>query len=136
MVETHVQTRIYHLEGRSSASLSDWKELDLLSKLGVLSSPRFFEKILHFVKFSDYKKTQKAGRMGKELSKNMTEKEFDNSYWYAKELKEFAKKIGVSNSSKLRKDELEPLIKHFLGTGQIKKVKRIGDILIHGSIRF
>lgn len=58
------------------------------------------------------------------LTKHITKKEFENHYWYAKELKEFAKEIGIPNSSKLRKDELEELIKHFLKTGKIKEIKR------------
>lgn len=58
------------------------------------------------------------------LTKDITEKEFDNGYWYADEIKTFAKQIGIANSSKLRKDELEPLIKHFLRTGKIKNSDR------------
>ena len=54
----------------------------------------------------------------------MTEKEFDNGYWYAEEIKAFAKQIGIDNSSKLRKDELEPLIKFYLRTGKIKNSNR------------
>ncbi len=62
--------------------------------------------------------------MENRLSGHITVKEFENNYWYAKELKEFAKEIGIPNSSKLRKDELEQLIKHFIQTGEIKEVKR------------
>lgn len=58
------------------------------------------------------------------LTKNITEKEFDNCYWYAEEIKSFAKQLGISNSSKLRKDELEQLIKHFLRTGRLKNADR------------
>jgi len=58
------------------------------------------------------------------LTKGMTEKEFDNGYWYAEEIKAFAKQIGIDNSSKLRKDELEPLIKFYLRTGKIKNSNR------------
>ena len=54
------------------------------------------------------------------LSKAMTLTQFDNGYWYATDLKEFAKEIGVPSSSKLRKDELEKAIKHFLKTGKIE----------------
>ncbi|MEO6390597.1 MAG: SAP domain-containing protein [Pyrinomonadaceae bacterium] len=49
----------------------------------------------------------------------MTVKEFDHGYWYALELKEFAHSIGVPSSGKLRKDELEAAIKHFLKTGRM-----------------
>ncbi len=58
------------------------------------------------------------------LSKNMTEQAFDNGYWYAVEIKAFAKTLGISSVSKLRKDELEKLIKYFLRTGEIKNPAR------------
>ena len=58
------------------------------------------------------------------LTKSITEKDFDNGYWYANEIKAFSKQIGIANSSKLRKDELERLIKHFIRTGQIEKSDR------------
>ena len=48
------------------------------------------------------------------LSEAMTETQFDNGYWYATELKEFAARIGVPSASKLRKDELEKAIRHFI----------------------
>ena len=50
----------------------------------------------------------------------MTLTQFDNGYWYATELKEFAATIGIPSASKLRKDELEKAIKLFLETGKIK----------------
>lgn len=53
------------------------------------------------------------------LSRNMTVAEFDNGYWYAIEIKEFAEQLGIPHSNKLRKDELEKSIKLFLQTGQI-----------------
>ena len=59
-----------------------------------------------------------------QLSKSMTEREFDNGYWYATEIKAFAGEIGVSRASRLRKDELEKLIKHFLRTGKVKRSTR------------
>jgi hypothetical protein len=52
------------------------------------------------------------------LSKSMTLAEFDNGYWYATELKDFALAIGIPSASKLRKDELEDAIKTFLRTGK------------------
>ncbi len=58
------------------------------------------------------------------LSKSMTVEEFDNGYWYALEIKAFADDIGIPAASKLRKDELEELIKHFLRTGSIRKPTR------------
>lgn len=60
----------------------------------------------------------------KKLTPKTTEKEFDNGYWYAEEIKSFAKQIGIPQSSKLRKDELEKLIKIFLKTGKIKGSER------------
>ncbi len=44
----------------------------------------------------------------------MTAEQFDNGYWYALEVKAFADEIGIPLTSRLRKDELEELIKHFL----------------------
>lgn len=49
----------------------------------------------------------------------MTVIEFDHGYWYAKDLKEFAKLIGIPGSHKLRKDELERSIRHFLESGKV-----------------
>ena len=54
------------------------------------------------------------------LSTVMTVTQFDNGYWYATELQEFAKTIGIASANKLRKDELEKAIKLFLETGKIK----------------
>jgi len=50
----------------------------------------------------------------------MTLTQFDKGYWYAAELKEFAKIIGIPSANKLRKDELEKAIELFLETGKIK----------------
>ena len=58
------------------------------------------------------------------LAKSMTEEQFDNGYWYAVEIKAFARDIGIPAASKLRKDELEELIKHFLRTGSIRNPTR------------
>lgn len=54
----------------------------------------------------------------------MTVTQFDNGYWYATELEEFAKTLGIPSASKLRKDELEKAIKIFLETGTIKSPTR------------
>lgn len=62
--------------------------------------------------------------MRNKLTKSITEKEFDNGYWYADEIRSFAKEIGITNSNKLRKDELEQLIKYYIRTGQVKKPER------------
>src|SRR5258707_4594245 len=58
------------------------------------------------------------------LAKSMTEEQFDNGYWYALEIKAFADDIGIPAASRLRKDELEELIKHFLRTGHVKNPAR------------
>jgi SAP domain-containing new25 len=60
--------------------------------------------------------------MGKKntLAKSMTEAEFENGYWYATELKDFAIKVGIPSASQLRKDELERALKHFIRTGEAK----------------
>jgi hypothetical protein len=50
----------------------------------------------------------------------MTQAQFDNGYWYATELKEFAKTIGIPSAGRLRKDELEKAIKVFLKAGKIE----------------
>jgi len=49
----------------------------------------------------------------------MTLTEFDNGYWYATELKQFAKTIGLLAANQLRKDELEKAIRRFLQTGKV-----------------
>ncbi len=57
--------------------------------------------------------------MKPKLTKDMTEKEFDNGYWYATEIKDFALSLGFADAGKLRKDELEKAIKRFLKTGKV-----------------
>lgn len=54
------------------------------------------------------------------LSASMTLTQFDNGYWYATELREFAKAIGIPSANKLRKDEIERAIKLFLESGKVK----------------
>jgi len=53
------------------------------------------------------------------LSASMTLAQFNNGYWYAAELKSFAKSIGITFTNRLRKDELEHRIKRFLKTGKV-----------------
>lgn len=57
------------------------------------------------------------------LSPKTTLDDFENHYWYASDLKAFAKQLGVSNSSKMRKDQLEALITHYLKTGKLTEIK-------------
>ena len=60
-----------------------------------------------------------------QLTETMTETEFENGYWYATELRAFAVKIGIPSANKLRKDELEKALKHFIRTGESEsRVKR------------
>jgi hypothetical protein len=59
-----------------------------------------------------------------QLSKSMTEEQFDNGYWYAIEIKTFADEIGIPFASKLRKDEIEALIKYYLRTGRVRNPNR------------
>ena len=48
------------------------------------------------------------------LSPGMTLRAFDNGYWYAAELREFAVIMKIPFASKLRKDQLETAIKDLL----------------------
>jgi hypothetical protein len=52
------------------------------------------------------------------LSAEMTVREFENGYWYADQLKDFAERLGIPAAAKLRKDELEKAILAFLRTGR------------------
>ncbi|MGH2885731.1 MAG: SAP domain-containing protein [Solirubrobacteraceae bacterium] len=49
----------------------------------------------------------------------MTEEQFENGYWYATELRDFARALGIPSASRLRKDELERAVRHFLRTGEV-----------------
>jgi len=48
----------------------------------------------------------------------MTQRDFENGYWYLAQLKTFAEHIGIPAARKLRKDELEKAIVAFLRTGK------------------
>ncbi len=52
------------------------------------------------------------------LALDMSLREFDHGYWYAVDLKAFAKQLGIPGASKLRKDELELALRVFLKTGR------------------
>src|SRR5438445_8538440 len=69
------------------------------------------------------------------LSTSMTLTEFDNGYWYATELKEFAEAIGIPFPAKLRKDELEKAIKLYLATGKIENPTKRPTVTGSGSLR-
>ena len=53
------------------------------------------------------------------LSRSTTLGQFDNGYWYASELRAFARRIGIAGVSRLRKDELEGAVRRFLQTGEV-----------------
>jgi hypothetical protein len=55
--------------------------------------------------------------MANALTPTMTERDFENGYWYLDQLKNFAERIGIPAAKKLRKDELEQAIVAFLRTG-------------------
>jgi SAP domain-containing new25 len=55
------------------------------------------------------------------LSKQMTLRQFDHGYWYATEIKRFAQSLGLPSAHKLRKDELETAIRHFLAHGKVRR---------------
>jgi hypothetical protein len=48
------------------------------------------------------------------LSPGMTLRAFDNGYWYASELREFAVKLKIPFAGKLRKDQVEAAVKDLL----------------------
>jgi len=54
-----------------------------------------------------------AGR----LSPTMTLRQFENGYWHVGVLRGFARRIGIPEASRLRKDELERAVVAFLRTG-------------------
>jgi hypothetical protein len=57
--------------------------------------------------------------MAKALLPTMAVRDFENGYWYLDQLTNFAKRIGVPDASKLRKDEIEKAIVAFLRTGNV-----------------
>ncbi|MBI3715465.1 MAG: hypothetical protein HY255_05680 [Betaproteobacteria bacterium] len=63
----------------------------------------------------------------------MTPAQFDNGYWYATDLQEFAAVIGIPRAKKLRKDELENAIKLFLESGKIDFPFQDGHSASHGK---
>ena len=54
----------------------------------------------------------------------MTVRQFDHGYWYATEIKSFAQSLGIRLAHKLRKDELEKAIRHFLVRGKVTRPTR------------
>src|SRR5438045_9354111 len=58
------------------------------------------------------------------LSKTMTLRQFDHGYWYATEIKRFAQSLGLPSAHKLRKDELEKAIRHFLANGKVASLTK------------
>jgi hypothetical protein len=58
--------------------------------------------------------------MAARLSPTMTLREFENGYWYLDDLRDFGSQIGVPETTRLRKDEIERAIVAFLRTGTVK----------------
>jgi len=58
------------------------------------------------------------------LTTGMTLRQFDHGYWYATEIKKFAWSLGVPAAHKLRKDELEKIIRHFLIHGRVTSLPK------------
>jgi len=58
--------------------------------------------------------------MKRKLSTSMTLREFENGYWYLDDLKDFARRIGIPEATRLRKDELERALVAFLRTGSLE----------------
>lgn len=72
----------------------------------------------------------------------MTVNEFENGYWYATDLKDFAKELDIEISDKIRKDQIEKLIIQFLKTGKVKspplkktKTSDVSDIELGLSLK-
>jgi hypothetical protein len=78
----------------------------------------------------------KRMKQKRRLSSTLTEQEFDNGYWYASELKVFAREIGVRSAHRLRKDQLEAIVRRFLRTGEIKEPRVVpGNSSVRDSDR-
>ena len=58
------------------------------------------------------------------LHREMSVEEFDNGYFYAAELKDFARDLGITVGN-FRKFELEKLIREFLETGKVPDRKPV-----------
>lgn len=54
----------------------------------------------------------------------MTSAQFEQGYWYASDIKAFARELGIANVSRYRKDELELAIQQFLKTGKVITPRR------------
>src|SRR5262249_10376762 len=90
-------------------------------------SPRRGARGARSASVAEYTITSERGAFLKprpKLSTAMTVTEFDHGYWYATQLKQFAKAIGIPLANKLRKDELEKAITLFLETGRVKSPTR------------
>jgi hypothetical protein len=59
--------------------------------------------------------------MPRALSKRMSLHAFENGYWYASDLIEFGKTLGLPAANRMRKNELESAIKSYLTTGRLPK---------------
>lgn len=77
------------------------------------------------MKDDDRESRKRIARRPTGLHESMTEEQFENGYWYATDLEEFAVRIGVPSAGKLRKDEMERAIRHFIRHREVQPlVKR------------
>ena len=85
------------------------------------------ERALHDVLLRIYGRTpadMELANWSAKLAGGMTARQFDHGYWYATEIKRFSRAIGVPAAHKLRKDELEKIIRHFLTHGRLTGLPR------------
>ena len=57
--------------------------------------------------------------MRKTLAPTLSVEQFDNGYWFVEDLRSFARGLGIRNASRLRKNELEAAIRHYLAKSEI-----------------
>jgi hypothetical protein len=71
--------------------------------------------------------------MSARLSKRMSVQAFENGYWYATELIEFGKTLGLPAAHRMRKNELESAIKAYLSAGRLPE--RFGSKPLKKGVR-
>jgi hypothetical protein len=71
--------------------------------------------------------------MSARLSKRMSVQAFENGYWYATELIEFGKTLGLPAAHRMRKNELESAIKAYLSAGRLPE--RVGSKPLKKGVR-
>jgi hypothetical protein len=71
--------------------------------------------------------------MSARLSKRMSVQAFENGYWYATDLIEFGKTLGLPAAHRMRKNELESAIKAYLSAGRLPE--RVGSKPLKKGVR-